>query len=40
MVDKRGKVYHFLGDEQKKMGQLRRPLYGGVSLEQAYELVS
>ena len=40
MVDKCGKVHHFLGNEPKKMGQLWWTLYSRLPLEQTHERVS
>ena len=40
MVDKCGKVHYFLGNESKKMGQLRWTLYSSLPLEQTHEPVS
>ena len=40
MVDRRRKMHHLLGHEQKEVAQLRRTLYRGLPLEQTHEPVS
>ncbi len=40
MVAERRIVHHLLGHEQKKVAQLRRAVYRGLSLEQTHESVS